>query len=291
MSIIFGTHALALADQAVVSGTSLMSTVLVGRFTQPSQLGIYAIGLSVLGFVLAVQDALILMPYTIQRHRSSRTPAQHAGLSLLHSVWLSAAAIVVLAIVAVAMIALWAANDLTWLVCTLVLTVPFALQREFNRTYAFAHLNVANALILDAGVAAVQLPVLAWLGLDRQDVRCQCLPRPGGRLRVDQPRLALPGTTEFLVSHGPRAAGDRGELATWQMAVCRTDHGHDPELRQLLGAAAVGQLGGNRRFRSLQQYRVCGQPVAERIPQHADAALGPCFQGGGSRETAPSSVA
>ncbi|MGY4427490.1 O-antigen/teichoic acid export membrane protein [Bradyrhizobium sp. JR6.1] len=181
MSIIFGTHALALADQAVVSGTSLMSTVLVGRFTQPSQLGIYAIGLSVLGFVLAVQDALILMPYTIQRHRSSRTPAQHAGLSLLHSVWLSAAAIVVLAIVAVAMIALWAANDLTWLVCTLVLTVPFALQREFNRTYAFAHLNVANALILDAGVAAVQLPVLAWLGwTDRMSAVNASLALAGG---------------------------------------------------------------------------------------------------------------
>jgi O-antigen/teichoic acid export membrane protein len=179
--IIFGTHALALADQAVVSGTSLLSTVLVGRFTQPSQLGIYAIGLSVLGFVLAVQDALILMPYTIQRHRSSRTPAQHAGLSLLHSVWLSAAAIVVLAIVAVAMIALWAANDLTWLVCTLVLTVPFALQREFNRTYAFAHLNVANALILDAGVAAVQLPALAWLGwTDRMSAVNASLALAGG---------------------------------------------------------------------------------------------------------------
>ncbi|PDT76868.1 hypothetical protein CO675_14715 [Bradyrhizobium sp. C9] len=179
--IIFGTHALALADQAVVSGTSLLSTVLVGRFTQPSQLGIYAIGLSVLGFVLALQDALILMPYTIQRHRSSRTPAQHVGLALLHNVWLSVIAIVVLAIVAVAMIALWATNDLTWLVCTLVLTVPFALQREFNRTYAFAHLNVANALILDAGVAAVQLPVLAWLGwTDRMSAVNASLALAGG---------------------------------------------------------------------------------------------------------------
>jgi O-antigen/teichoic acid export membrane protein len=162
--IIFGTHALALADQAVVSGTSLLSTVLVGRFTQPSQLGIYVIGLSVLGFVLAVQDALILTPYTIQRHRSSRTPAQHAGLSLLHSVWLAVAAIAVLALVTVVMTVLWAGKDLTWLVCTLMLTVPFVLQREFNRTYAFAHLNVANALILDTGVAAVQLAVLGWLG-------------------------------------------------------------------------------------------------------------------------------
>ncbi|WGS18496.1 MULTISPECIES: hypothetical protein [unclassified Bradyrhizobium] len=79
--VIFGTHALALADQAVVSGTSPLSTVLVGRYTQPSQLGIYTIGLSILGSVLAVRDALILMPYAIQRHRSSRSPREHVGLS------------------------------------------------------------------------------------------------------------------------------------------------------------------------------------------------------------------
>jgi O-antigen/teichoic acid export membrane protein/tRNA A-37 threonylcarbamoyl transferase component Bud32 len=163
-SFVFGTHFLALMDQAVVSGTSLLSTVLVGRFTVPSQLGIYTIGLSILGSVLAVQDSLVLLPYTIQRHRSTRTPEEHAGLSLLHSAYLAAAATVALAIAAVVMMTLWAEADLAWLVCILVLTVPFALQREFNRTYAFAHLDMANALILDASVAALQLSALGWLG-------------------------------------------------------------------------------------------------------------------------------
>ena len=59
MRVVFGTHFLALADQAVVSGTSLLSMVLVGRWTAPSELGIYTIGLSVLGSLLAIQDALI----------------------------------------------------------------------------------------------------------------------------------------------------------------------------------------------------------------------------------------
>jgi hypothetical protein len=31
----------------------------------------------------------------------------------------------------------------------LVLAAPFALQREFSRNYAFAHLHVAKALMLD----------------------------------------------------------------------------------------------------------------------------------------------
>jgi hypothetical protein len=37
MRVVFGTHFLALADQAVVSGASLLSTVLVGRWAEPSE--------------------------------------------------------------------------------------------------------------------------------------------------------------------------------------------------------------------------------------------------------------
>jgi O-antigen/teichoic acid export membrane protein len=162
--VVFGTHFLALADQAVVSGTSLLSTVLVGRFTVPSQLGIYAIGISILGSVLAVQDALILLPYTIRRHHPTSSPEGHAGISLLHSIWLAAAATAVMVVAAAVMIAFWAEAQLAWLVFTLVLTVPFAMQREFGRTYAFARLDMGNAFVLDASVAGLQLAVLGWLG-------------------------------------------------------------------------------------------------------------------------------
>jgi O-antigen/teichoic acid export membrane protein len=164
MRVVFGTHFLALADQAVVSGTSLLSTVLVGRFTVPSQLGIYTIALSVLGSLLAVQDALILLPYTIQRHRPSRSPVEHAGITLLHSGVLAATATAALVLAAAVGMMLAADASLIWLILALVLTVPSAMQREFGRTYAFAHLQVAKALILDAAVAVVQLGVLGWLG-------------------------------------------------------------------------------------------------------------------------------
>jgi len=164
MRVVFGTHFLALADQAVVSGASLLSTVLVGRWAVPSELGIYTIGLSVLGSLLAIQDALILLPYAIQRHRPSRTAAEHAGISLLHSGLLAAAATAALALAAAGGVVLGVDASLIWLILALVLTVPAAMQREFGRGYAFAHLHVAKALILDASVAALQLGVLGWLG-------------------------------------------------------------------------------------------------------------------------------
>jgi O-antigen/teichoic acid export membrane protein len=77
---------------------------------------------------------------------------------------LAAVATAALALAAVAALALGAEATLIWLILALVLTVPSAMQREFGRGYAFAHLEVAKALILDTAVAALQLGVLGWLG-------------------------------------------------------------------------------------------------------------------------------
>ena len=52
--------------------------------------------------------------------------------------------------------------SLIWLICTGANRRQDA--AEFGRGYAFAHLHVAKALILDASVAALQLGVLGWLG-------------------------------------------------------------------------------------------------------------------------------
>ena len=83
-------------DQAVVSGTSFLTTVIIGRWTDASQLGIYAIGISVLASSYTIQGSLITLPYSIQRHRPLGTPAEHAGSSLAHSGLLSAAVTIVL---------------------------------------------------------------------------------------------------------------------------------------------------------------------------------------------------
>jgi O-antigen/teichoic acid export membrane protein len=161
---VFATHLLALVDQAVFSGTSLLATVLVGRWTSPSQLAIYTIGISVLVSVLAVQDALILLPYTIRRQHPSCSPAEHAAISLLHTGLLAALAILALLLAAAAMPALGIDADMSWLMLALVFAVPFALHRELGRTYAFAHLELVDALVLDTSVAALQLGILGWLG-------------------------------------------------------------------------------------------------------------------------------
>ena len=167
VEIVSGTHALALADQAVVSGTSFLTTVLVGRWVEPSALGAYSIAISLLFSLWCVQESLISFPYTVQRHHAYGMPAEYAGSSLAHNCQLSVLAAVALAIGAVALSAGHAVPDLVAAIWVLAGVVPFVLLREFARRFAFAHMRLGQALRLDLAVAAMQITglcLLEWTG-------------------------------------------------------------------------------------------------------------------------------
>src|SRR6266849_8130980 len=164
LPLISGIHVLALIDQAVVSAASFLTTVIIGRYTDPSQLGAYAIGISVLASSFTIQGSLITLPYSIQLHRPLGTPAEHAGSSLAHSGLLSALLTIVLTVTALGLLAGGAEPELTAMTWALAGVMPFALLREFCRRFAFTHLQMARALMLDVAVAAIQLAVLGWLG-------------------------------------------------------------------------------------------------------------------------------
>jgi O-antigen/teichoic acid export membrane protein len=160
----WGTHALALADQAVVSGTSFITTIVIGRWCLPSELGVYSLGISLLVSWLAIQESLISLPYVIYRQRPLQgTPPEHAGSSLAHNGLLSVLAIAVLMVTAMGLSARGAEPKLAAVTWALAGVVPFALLREFGRRFAFAHLHVARSLMLDLAVAAIQLAGLGWL--------------------------------------------------------------------------------------------------------------------------------
>src|SRR3979409_2051570 len=58
-----GIHVLALPDQAVVSAASFLTMVIIGRATDPSQLGAYAIAIAQLASPFPIRAALIPQPY------------------------------------------------------------------------------------------------------------------------------------------------------------------------------------------------------------------------------------
>lgn len=159
------THAIAFVDQVIVSGASFFSTVIIGRYALPRELGSFAMGMSVLISAVATLKALITWPYTIQQHQPLRSPAEHAGGVLAQSTLLAGFVALALVLAAGGLGVAAANRDLVDMALILAAVAPFALLREFARQFAFAHLQVGRTLILDAGVAALQvggLTALAW---------------------------------------------------------------------------------------------------------------------------------
>ena len=148
----------------MVSCASFLTTIMIGRWTNPIELGLYAIGVSTLQAFLTVQATLISLPYTVQRHSPIGTAAERAGNALMQCGLLS---ILTIAILAVAAFGLGAHDARPEVVLTLTLAgvAPFVLLREFGRGFAFAHLHTGRALWLDGAVVAIQLAALSWLGL------------------------------------------------------------------------------------------------------------------------------
>jgi O-antigen/teichoic acid export membrane protein len=157
-------HALALTDQAIVSGTSLLTTLLIARWSNPAQLGVYTVGTTLLLSVVGFQESLILEPYLIQRYYTHATPRERAGASLALSFGFSALSMLVCAIAVVAFITLSYGSEVISTTAAIAIIIPFALSKNFARRFLFARLEFAGALVLDLAVACIQLSTLVWLG-------------------------------------------------------------------------------------------------------------------------------
>ena len=157
-------HALALGDQAIVSAASFFTTVIIGRCTDPGQLGAYAIAITILASLYTMQGVLITLPYSIQRHRPLGTPREDAGSALAQIGLLTALVVAGLVVVAAGLLAGGAPPELVAMTWALGAVAPFALLREFCRRFSFAHFHLGHALGLDAAVSVLQVASLGWLG-------------------------------------------------------------------------------------------------------------------------------
>ena len=152
-----------LLDQAIVSGTSFVTAVLIGRTTSPEQLGLYYLTLSVVLVLYGIHDQLIAGPYIVysKRHRG-RELSTYAGSSWIHNLLVIGATAVVLLIAAVA-VSLGGGGMLGAGLWVLVWAGPLLVLREAIRRYAQADLHLVTAILIDGSVAMLQLAGLAVL--------------------------------------------------------------------------------------------------------------------------------
>lgn len=165
----FGTDAtfqksvLSIFDQAVVSGTSFVTSVIVGRTCGTTELGAYYLALSVVFFVRGIQEQLVFAPYMIYCGRRHGDEAAHyAGSSLVHQLVVSGLAALVMLGIGISGLAPATFTSILWLLLGIV---PLLMMREYVRQISFAHLEPRAAVAVDMLVAAVQLSVLLALAL------------------------------------------------------------------------------------------------------------------------------
>jgi O-antigen/teichoic acid export membrane protein len=153
---------LAIADQAVVSGTNFATSILLG-WSGKTELGIYYLALSMLVFFRGIQEQLITAPYVVYAQRRSGTEAEiYAGSALVHHLALGALSTVVVGAMLLAGIGPVPMKS----VWTLLLGIaPLYLLRDFVRQMLFAQLNLRMALALDVLVAVVQLGLMLPLAM------------------------------------------------------------------------------------------------------------------------------
>lgn len=153
--------AVSVIDQAVVSGTSFLTAVIVGRFGSQAGLGVYYLAFTIIVLTRGTQQQIITAPYQVLMHRrSDRDLREYSGSLLIHQ--LAVTALIVLGLLGVSVAGLGPAK-LTPVLWALVGVVPFVLFREFARFFCFAHLHPAGALAIDAAAAVLQIGGLALL--------------------------------------------------------------------------------------------------------------------------------
>jgi O-antigen/teichoic acid export membrane protein len=155
---------LSVFDQAIVSGASFATSVILGRSAAQEELGVYYLALSVVFFARGIQEQIVSVPYMIYCGRKQGAALQeYAGSTLLHQCAIMLLVAGLLAMMVLTGLTPHGAAAAFWL---LTLAAPVLLMREFIRQFLFSHLDLKAALILDGAAAAIQLVSLLLLSVN-----------------------------------------------------------------------------------------------------------------------------
>jgi O-antigen/teichoic acid export membrane protein len=158
-----GRLACSLADQAVVSGASFASGVIVGKFTSKEQFGLYGLGFTLVMIAAELQSALVSTPQTMfgPRYAGERYH-QFQGSMLLKLLLLAICNASLLGLGAVSTAAA-GLSDLSAVLGALAVGVTSMHLGTFARVACFAHLNPLGALLVDLFSCGGQLIALVLL--------------------------------------------------------------------------------------------------------------------------------
>ena len=155
---------LTLVDQGLVSATTFLAGIIIGRTCGKEQFGLYLLGVSIIGLIMELQNVVIWSPYTVLSHRlTGSAQALYAGSTLIHQLGFSVLGMLALAVTGFCLSWGIGLQELGAIVKMLAVVGGFLFFREYARRICFAGLKMKAALALDSGAMVVQLGGLLWL--------------------------------------------------------------------------------------------------------------------------------
>jgi O-antigen/teichoic acid export membrane protein len=151
-------------DQCIVSATSFLTTVAVGRSGSREELGRYFLAFSILLFARNWQVQLVTDPYKVfwsRQPRSSR--GSYLGSTAVQNSVFTALMMLGLLIYGVFQRFDGGLHEMLPVTLVLLVGLPFLLFREFIRNVALAHLRAIPAIAIDSTVAVLQLGLLVLM--------------------------------------------------------------------------------------------------------------------------------
>ena len=148
----------ALLDQSVVSISSFLTGVLVGRFSTKADFGLYILGYSLVLFLSGCQTSLISTPYSIIRPRLKEEDLKSfTGSTLVFQIFFATIISIGLLATSLSISSSPEHNDLALMLKVLVIAAPLMLLREYIRRFFFASMSFLSALQIDTYISATQI--------------------------------------------------------------------------------------------------------------------------------------
>lgn len=152
------------ADQGLVSGTSFITGIVIARCCSRSELGLFALSISLIALARAIQEQLVGAPYMVFAGRMrGRSLARYTGSCLVHQVQLTLAAVLAFGGLWLATWSTGSWDEMQPLFPMLVMAVPFLLFREHVRQTSYGLLRPGAAIAVDAIASTLQLGIMAAL--------------------------------------------------------------------------------------------------------------------------------
>ena len=153
----------AIADQAVVSAGTFLSTMLICRNCTDSDFGVFSLAWTIIAFLRTIQERMIAAPFLAFTFRPGFGRTSFRGSSLAHQAIFSGISTIV---VATGAFTVWSLNfglDQLSFGLSLAVALWFTLGRDQMRAISFTDFAILRLLIIDLIVVASQLIGLLML--------------------------------------------------------------------------------------------------------------------------------